>query len=66
MTADKNEVKKQINTLVSRLQNETIPAFAPVNDDEKKQDANDTFVRHIDVNELVPRLNVQYPGDVSV
>eukprot|EP01084_Bolivina_argentea_P019177 35663_1 len=70
MTADKNEVKKQINTLINRLKNEQIPAFAP-NDDEKKQDNNDqkqddAFVRNININELVPRLNEQYPGDVGI
>eukprot|EP01084_Bolivina_argentea_P265458 449976_1 len=72
MTTDKNEVQKQVNALIARLKNgPIIPPFEK-NDKENKEDDNeqkakdDTFARDIDINELVPRLNEQFPGDVGI
>jgi len=66
MTADTARVQKEIDVMLKRLDTETIPAFNASEKEEKEEKNNDSFVRDLDLNELVKRLNAQYVGDVGV
>lgn len=56
MTADANRTKEVITELVARLGQLPPPVI----------ESNFSVVQEIDVNELVVRLNKQYPGDIGV
>jgi len=69
MTTEKETIKKTVSAMMKRLENESIPPFdKPVEEVKADPDAvdEDDFERQLNVNELVHRLQGQYPGDVGI
>merc|ERR1712228_6451 len=60
------KVAQRVTALIKRLEKENIPPFDKPEDEQKGNDDDDDFVRNLDLNELLPRLQGQYPGDVGV